>query len=79
MNSCVVPGAIDTAEGVTAIETRGFVMVSVAVPEMLPWAAMMVEVAFGVTPVARPPAVMVAPTDALQVTLEVMFCGGPLE
>ncbi len=44
-----------------------------AVPEMLPWAAMIVEVVLGVTPVASPPAVMVAPTDALQVTLDVMF------
>ena len=73
------PAAIDAVAGVTAIDTSGLVTVSVAVPDMLPWAAMMVEVAFGVTPVARPPAVMVAPTDALQVTLEVMFCGGPLE
>lgn len=65
---------MEAVSGVTAIETSGFVMVRVAVPEMLPWAAMMVEVVFGVTPVARPPAVMVAPTEALQLTLEVMFC-----
>ena len=37
----------------------------------------MVAVAFGVTPVATPAAVMVAPVDALQVTLEVMFCMVP--
>ena len=53
-------------------------MVRVAVPEMFPWAAMMVEVVFGVTPVASPPEVMVAPTEALHVTLDVMFCVLPL-
>ena len=38
---------------------------------------MMVAVAPGVTPVATPAAVMVAPVDALQVTLLVMFCMDP--
>jgi len=40
---------------------------------MLPSVAMIVEVP-GVTPVANPPAVMVAPTEALHVTVEVMSC-----
>jgi hypothetical protein len=73
MNCCVVPGAIDGADGVTAIETSGLVMVRIAVPEIVPWAAMMVEVVLGVTPVANPPEVMVAPTDAFQVTVDVML------
>ena len=69
----MVPAAMETVGGATAIVTSGFVMVRVAVPEMLPSAAMMVEVP-GVTPVANPPAVMVAPTEALHVTVEVMSC-----
>jgi hypothetical protein len=70
----VKPAATDGAAGVTAIDTSGLVMVRVAVPEMLPRVAMMVEVVLGVTPVANPPAVIVAPTEALHVTLDVMFC-----
>ncbi len=57
--------------------TTGFVTIRVAVPEMLLRVAVIVEVAPGVTLVAKPPAVMVAPADALHVTLDVMSCGGP--
>ncbi len=64
---------MEAVGGVTAIETNGLVMVMVAVPEMLPSVAMMVTVELGVTAVASPPAVMVAPTEALQVTVDVMF------
>ena len=73
VNDCVKGTAMDAVGGVTAIEISGLVMVSTAVPEMLPWVAMMVEVVLGVTPVANPPVVMVAPSEALQVTLDVMF------
>ena len=67
-------GATVAVGGVTAIDTRGFVMVRTAEFEtMLPCVAVMVEVVLGVTPVAKPPAVMVAPAVALQVTLVVMF------
>ena len=69
----MVPAAMDTVCGATAIVTSGFVMVRVAVPEMLPSVAMIVEFP-GVVPVANPPAVMVAPTEALHVTLDVMSC-----
>jgi hypothetical protein len=66
---------MEAVGGVTAMDTRGFVMVSTSVPGVaLPRLAMIVEVVFGVTPVASPPAVMVAPTDALQATLDVKFC-----
>ena len=74
VNCCVKVAAMDAVRGVTAIETSGLVIVRTAVPEMVPWAAMMVEVVLGVTPVAKPPVVMVAPTEALQVTLDVMIC-----
>jgi hypothetical protein len=74
VKSCVVPGAIDAVDGDTVIDTEGFVMVRRAEFETtLPCVAMMVEVVFGVTPVAKPPEVMVAPVDALHVTLDVMF------
>lgn len=53
--------------------TIGLVTVRTAVPEMLPDVAMIVEIP-GVTPAANPPEVMVAPKEALQVTLLVMFC-----
>ena len=56
-----------------AIDTSGLVTFMMAVPEMLPWVAMIVTVAFGVTAVARPAAVMVAPVEALHVTALVMF------
>ena len=78
VNDWVKPTATNGAGGLTAIDTSGLLTVRLAVPEMLPEVAMMVEVAPGVTPVAKPPAVIVAPTDALHVTLEVMSCGGPL-
>ena len=64
---------MNTVCGDTAIVTSGFVMVRVAVPEMLTSVAMIVAVP-GVTPGANPPAVMVAPTEALHVTLDVMSC-----
>lgn len=64
---------MDGFAGVTAMLTIGFVTVRIAVPEIVPWAAMMVEVVLGVTPVANPPEVMVAPTDAFQVTVDVML------
>jgi hypothetical protein len=38
---------------------------------------MMVADALGATPVATPAAVMVAPVDALQVTVDVIFCMVP--
>jgi len=69
----LVPAAMNGVCGDTAIVTSGFVMVRVAVPEMLTSVAMIVAVP-GVTPVANPPAVMVAPTEALHVTLDVMSC-----
>ena len=61
------------AGGVMAIDTSRSVTFMMAVPEMLPWVAMIVTVAFGVTAVARPAAVMVAPVEALHVTALVMF------
>ena len=74
VNDCVKGTAMEAVGGVTAIDINGLVMVRVAVPEMLPSVAMIVEVVLGVTPVANPPWVMVAPKEALQVTLDVMFC-----
>ena len=74
VNDWVKGTAMDVVGGVTATEISGLVVVRTAVPEMVPWAAMMVEVVLGVTPVANPPAVMVAPKEALQVTLDVMIC-----
>jgi hypothetical protein len=70
-------GAIDAVGGVTAIETSGLVTARVAVPKTLPDVAVIVEVAPGVTPVAKPPAVIVAPVVALQATDDVMFCVVP--
>ena len=61
-------GLTETVPGVTAMETSGLVTVRVAAPEIPESVAEMVEVAPGVTPVARPPAVMVAPAVAAQVT-----------
>ena len=69
----MVPAAMNGVCGDTAIVTSGFVMVRVAVPEMLTSVAMIVAVP-GVTPVANPPAVMVAPTEALHGTLDVRSC-----
>jgi hypothetical protein len=74
VNCCVNVTATDAVAGVIAIETSGLVTVSVAVPEMLPCAAWMVTVVLGVTAVAKPPCVMVAPAEALHVTLLVRFC-----
>jgi hypothetical protein len=45
--------------------------VRTAVPEIVPDVAVMVELVPGVTPVARPPAVMLAPALDFQVTFEV--------
>jgi hypothetical protein len=71
-----VPKANDRLAGVTAIETRtGWPTVSVAEPVVDPEVAVIVEVPTA-TPVARPPAAMVA-TDAgdeLQVALLERFC-----
>ena len=71
VNCCVPFGATDADEGVTAIDTRGLVTVSDAVPEIVPEIAVMVDVAPGVTPVANPPAAMLAPADALHVAVAV--------
>ena len=62
-------------EVVTAIDASA--LLRTAVPEIVPSVAVMVEVAPCGTPVANPPAV-IAPADALHVTLAVMSCGGPL-
>ena len=70
---CVALGAMEAAGGVTAMETSGLVTVSTAIPEIAPNVAVIVEVAPGVFPVARPAAVIVAPAPAVQVTDEVMF------
>jgi hypothetical protein len=64
-------GATEAVGGVTAMDTSGFVMVRTAVPEIVPDVAVMVELVPGVTPVARPPAVMLAPALDFQVTFEV--------
>ena len=73
VNCCVPLGATEALAGVTVIDTRGLVMVRTAEFEtMLPCVAVMVLVP-AVTPVARPPAVIVAPVVALHVTVEVMF------
>ena len=73
VNCSVKLAATEGAAGVMAIDTSGLVTFMMAVPEMLPWVAMIVTVAFGVTAVARPAAVMVAPVEALHVTALVMF------
>jgi hypothetical protein len=73
VNCWVAFGATEAVGGVTAIDTSGFVTVNVAVLEIGPEVAVMVEVAPGVTPVAKPAAVMVAPVEALHVTEEVML------
>jgi hypothetical protein len=66
-------GATDAVGGVTAMDTSGFVMVRTAVPEIVPDVAVMVEVAPGVVPIASPAGLMLAPAEALHVTLDVMF------
>ena len=59
MNCCVRPAATEALAGVTAIDTSGFVTVSMAVPLIpLELAEMVTEPA--VTPVARPALLMVA-------------------
>jgi hypothetical protein len=74
VNCCVPLGGTEAVTGVTAIDTKGFVTVRVAEFETMPLSvAVMVEVAPGVTPVAKPAAVMVAPVVAFHVTLVVMF------
>ena len=74
MNCWFVPAAIDGFAGVTAIDTSGFVTVNVVEPEIPDVSvAMIVTVELAVTAVARPPAVIVAPVEALHVTLLVMF------
>src|SRR5271165_2509174 len=75
VNCCVVPAAICGLAGITAIDTNGLVTVIVAVPEIevVGSVAMMVTDVLAVTAVARPPDVMEAPVEALQVTLLVMF------
>ena len=69
-------GATEAAAGVTEIETSAFT-VSIAVPEIVPDVAVMVTLAPAVPAVANPPAVMVAPVEALHVTLDVMSWVGP--
>ena len=65
-------GATEAVGGATAIETSGLVMVRIAAGlVMAPNVAVMFEVVPGVTPVARPPGVIVAPAVAFQVTLDV--------
>jgi hypothetical protein len=74
MNCCVPLGATEAVAGVTAIDTKGFVTVSVAELETIPFCvAVMLEVDPGVTPVATPLTVIVAPEVAAHVTVEVMF------
>src|ERR1017187_1172004 len=73
VNDCVKGTAMDAMGGVTAIEISGLVMVRVAVPEMLPSVAMIVEVVLGMMPIASPAGLMLAPTEALHVTVDVMF------
>ena len=68
----MVPAAIDMDVGDTAIDCSG--LLRTAVPEIVPEVAVIVEFAPCGTPLANPPAVIVAPADALQVTLEVRFC-----
>ena len=80
MNGCVVPAEIEGFAGVTPMETStGAVTVSVVVPVILPSVALMFE-APTVTPVARPPAVIVATLvwPELHATKGVKFCGPPL-
>jgi hypothetical protein len=69
VNGTVKPIATEGEDGVTAMDLSGFVTVKVAVPDMPPCVAITVTDAPGVTAVARPPAVMVAPVEALQVTV----------
>jgi hypothetical protein len=69
VNGCVVPAPIEAFPGVTAIDTStAAVTVSVVEPVMLPSVALMLEVP-AVTPVDRPPAVIIATpgADELQV------------
>ena len=76
MNCCVLPTAIEAFAGVTAIDTStGAVTVSVVEPVILPIVALMLEVP-AVTPVAKPPAAIVATlgADELHVTKGVRFC-----
>jgi hypothetical protein len=72
VNCKVIPTGIEGFTGATEMLTTGFVTVRVAVPVMPLSTAVIVEVAPGVTLVAKPPVVIVAPGEALHVTLDVM-------
>lgn len=75
MNCCVAPLVIDGLAGVTAIDTStGAVTVSVVEPVTEPRAAPILVVPW-VTPVAKPPAEIVATVvlEELQVTKEFRF------
>ena len=65
-------GLIVAVPGVTAIDIKGFVTVRTAVPEIVPNVAVIVDIPATV-PVANPPPVMLAPVEAVHVTLVVMF------
>jgi len=77
VNFCVLPGAMDAVVGVTAIDF-GSATVSVVDPEMLPSAAVMLVLP-APTPVASPPAVVVATVVCveLHVTNGVRVCKLP--
>lgn len=72
VNCGLVPGAAEGLVGVTVIDTNGFVMVSVVVPEIDPEVAVIVEAPAAEPAVAKPPAVMLAPAEALHATVPVM-------
>jgi len=68
VNCCVRPLAIEAFAGVIVIETRAAELtVKEAVPLIVPEVAVIVGVPTA-EPVAKPPAVMVAPVVELQVT-----------
>jgi len=76
VNCCVRPAAIEGFAGVTAMDTSvADVTVKVVEPEIAPDVAFIKEVP-AATPVAKPPAVMVAVAGVaeLHVTLAVRFC-----
>jgi hypothetical protein len=80
VNEVAVVAAIDMLGGFTAIDVKGGGTVKVVVPLMLPDAALMVVVPKA-TPVANPPALMLAVAGVveLQVTELVKSWDGPLE